>query len=346
MVGLANSGAVSLMKSIQNCPAASGPPAPASGSGAARSTRSSTKPYGASRPAHDASAANTTVCPLSSSTLPRPMHWLVGPYADSGMKRTVRPPPTSGLTRARYRRTAPAGYALSVRLLAMTDSLAGPLIVQSDKTLLLEVEHERADDCRQGDRAVRRARAVAGAHPHLPAHAARPVERPRRRARRRAGRRHAARVQPVRRPARAARRRRGDDGALRPAAAGEAPRARTRAGQQRPAGARGGAAGQEGRRAWSAPASTTTPSSSTRASAATSSRRCSSSAGRPRTSPGTSTARRTRSSSTRPSGRCAPTRRRRPSRSGTAAPASSCCPAAPARPWSARPRWPRPRRRR
>ena len=65
------------------------------------------------------------------------------------MKRTVRPPPTSGLTRARYRRTAPAGYALSVRLLAMTDSLAGPLIVQSDKTLLLEVEHERADDCRK-----------------------------------------------------------------------------------------------------------------------------------------------------------------------------------------------------
>ena len=42
-------------------------------------------------------------------------------------------------------------------------------------------------------------------------------------------------------------------------------------------------------------------------SAATSSRRCSSSAGRPRTSPGTSTARRTRSTSTRTAGRCGPT---------------------------------------
>ena len=75
-VGLANSGAVSLTKSIQNWPAA---PSSASGSGSARSTSASTKPYGSSRPAHDASAANTTRCPRSSSTLPRPMHWLVGP---------------------------------------------------------------------------------------------------------------------------------------------------------------------------------------------------------------------------------------------------------------------------
>src|SRR6185503_5171560 len=66
------------------------------------------------------------------------------------MNRTVRGPLTSSLTRARYRRTAPAGYARSVRLLAMDDaSLAGPLIVQSDKTLLLEVDHEQADDCRR-----------------------------------------------------------------------------------------------------------------------------------------------------------------------------------------------------
>ena len=78
-VGLANSGAVSLMKSIQNWPAASPVSSPASGSGGARSTRSSTKPYGASRPAQERSAAKTTRCPLSSSTLPRPMHWLVGP---------------------------------------------------------------------------------------------------------------------------------------------------------------------------------------------------------------------------------------------------------------------------
>ena len=52
---------------------------------------------------------------------------------------------------------------------------------------------------------------------------------------------------------------------------------------------------QEGRAAASARASTRTPSSCTRPSAATSSRCCSSSAGRPRTSPATSTARRTRS---------------------------------------------------
>ena len=41
-----------------------------------------------------------------------------------------------------------------------------------------------------------------------------------------------------------------------------------------------------------------------------------------------------------------PTSRRQPSRSGTAGPGSSYSPAGPARPWSAPPRWPRPRRRR
>ena len=46
----------------------------------------------------------------------------------------------------------------------------------------------------------------------------------------------------------------------------------------------------------------------------------------------------------RTAGRCAPTSARRSSTSGPAAPASSCCPAARARRWSARPRWPRPRR--
>ena len=138
----------------------------------------------------------------------------------------------------------------------------------------------------QGDRAVRRARALPRARPHLPAHPARPLERPRRRPRRRAGRRHAAELQPVRRPARPARRHRRDDGPLRPAPARQAPHPRPGAHQHRPAGARGGAARQEGqadarhaarrRRRWP----------STPPSAATSSRRCSSSAGRPRTSPG------------------------------------------------------------
>ena len=46
----------------------------------------------------------------------------------------------------------------------------GPLIVQSDKTLLLEVDHARRR-LPQGDRAVRRARAAPRAHPHLPADA-------------------------------------------------------------------------------------------------------------------------------------------------------------------------------
>ena len=78
----------------------------------------------------------------------------------------------------------------------------------------------------------------------------------------------------------------------------------------------------------------------------TSSRRCSSWAGRPRTTRGTSTARPMRSTSTRAAGRCGPTRRRPPRASGTAAPVSWCFPAEPARRWSARPRWPRPRPRR
>ena len=39
---------------------------------------------------HDRSAAKTTRCPRSSSTLPSPMHWLVGPWADSGRNSTVR----------------------------------------------------------------------------------------------------------------------------------------------------------------------------------------------------------------------------------------------------------------
>ena len=103
----------------------------------------------------------------------------------------------------------------------------GPLIVQSDKTLLLEVDHELAAGVPQGDRAVRRARARPRARPHLPADAARacgtrgpPATTPSRwstpccRYSRYAG------------PARAAGRRRRHDGPLRPAAARQAPGAR------------------------------------------------------------------------------------------------------------------------
>ena len=56
-----NTGLVSRMKSVQNCPAACS--GASGGGGGARSTRSSTKPSGSNRPAHDASAANTTVWP-------------------------------------------------------------------------------------------------------------------------------------------------------------------------------------------------------------------------------------------------------------------------------------------
>ena len=126
----------------------------------------------------------------------------------------------------------------------------------------------------QGDRAVRRARAVPRARAHLPADAAGAVERAGRRPRRRAGGRHAAGVQPVRRAALAAGRRRGDDGPLRPAAAGEEPDPRPGAGLQRPAGAGGGAARQEGRRDDRRARRRRTPSWCTPPSAATSSRRC------------------------------------------------------------------------
>ncbi len=73
----------------------------------------------------------------------------------------------------------------------------------------------------------------------------------------------------------------------------------------RPAGARGGAARQEGRAAARRAPRRRRPSRCTPPSAATSSRRCSSSAGPPRTSPGTSTARPTRSTCARTAGRCA-----------------------------------------
>lgn len=79
-------------------------------------------------------------------------------------------------------------------------------------------------------------------------------------------------------------------------------------------------------------------------SAATSSRRCSSSAGRPRTWPDTSTASTTPSTCARTAGRCGPTRRRRPTRSGTAAPGSWCCRVARARRSSARRPWRTPAR--
>ena len=176
----------------------------------------------------------------------------------------------------------------------------GPLIVQSDKTLLLEVDHERAAECRK---AIAPFAELERSPEHVHTYRLTPLGLWNARA---AG--HDAEqvvdtlleLQPVRRPARAARRRRRDDGALRPAAAGEAPDPRPGAG--RPPTARCSRRCCAPRRSpgmLGDAASTTTPWSCTPPSAATSSRRCSSSAGRPRTSPATSTARRTRSRSTR-----------------------------------------------
>jgi hypothetical protein len=68
--------------------------------------------------------------------------------------------------------------------------------------------------------------------------------------------------------------------------------------------------------------------------------------GRRRTSPATSTGRRTRSSWSRRTGSCATTSRRPSRASGPAVRASSSSPAVRARRWSAPRRWPRPRRRR
>src|ERR1700709_2101779 len=86
-VGLRNSGEVSAMKSVQNFPASSSVEPSA---GSARSTSSSMKPTGPSFPAHELSAAKTMVCPRSRRIAARPMHWFVGPYADSGQNMIVK----------------------------------------------------------------------------------------------------------------------------------------------------------------------------------------------------------------------------------------------------------------
>ena len=220
----------------------------------------------------------------------------------------------------------------------------GPLIVQSDKTLLLEVDHRGRCGGPRGDRSLRGARTRARARPHLPRHPAGPVERAGRRARRGAGRRRARPVLPLRRPPAVARRRRRHHGPLRPPAAHPV------------AGPRPGA-----RRDWIGPCSRRCCGSADRSdarrahrrrhrrrarrpSAVISSRPCSRSVGPRRTSRGTSTARRTRSSCAKRAGRCATTSARPSTGSSTAARAWSCCPAARARRSWARPPWRRRRR--
>ena len=101
-------------------------------------------------------------------------------------RRVTRPAQTWSWPRSRRSSPRPAHRTVEPHLTIFVkrpwDVTDGPLIVQSDKTLLLEVDHDRAGECRRADRAVRRARALARARAHLPADAAGAVERPRRRA--------------------------------------------------------------------------------------------------------------------------------------------------------------------
>src|SRR4051794_13221809 len=118
-VEVRKTGAVSRMKSFQNCPGASS----VSGGGVSRISRSS-NPFSSSVPAKDSSTMNTTRCPRRRRTSPMPTQLLVGPNAPSGKKTTVD---LSTLIRSSYeRRTAGARApvpALERQLLAR--ALAG-----------------------------------------------------------------------------------------------------------------------------------------------------------------------------------------------------------------------------
>ena len=73
-VDLRNTGAVSRMKSIQNCPGTS-----ASAGGGPRRISRSSKPLASRLPANDSSTMNTTRWPRRRSTSPMPAQLLVGP---------------------------------------------------------------------------------------------------------------------------------------------------------------------------------------------------------------------------------------------------------------------------
>src|SRR3954452_8787078 len=84
IVGLRKTGAVSRMKSFQNCPGASS----TSGDGPSRISRSS-NPRASSVPANDSSTMNTTRWPRAFSCSPIPTQLFVGPNAPSGKNTTV-----------------------------------------------------------------------------------------------------------------------------------------------------------------------------------------------------------------------------------------------------------------
>ena len=223
----------------------------------------------------------------------------------------------------------------------MTD---GPLIVQSDKTLLLEVDHPGAEDARRAI-APSPSSSAPGARAYLPRHPAGPVERARGRPRRRVrGQRaltHSRYAVPqallidiaetMDRYGRLSLEKDPSHGLTLHTTDRPVLEEVLRHKRIQPC--------------WE-PGSTTSPSPYTLRSAGISSRSCSRSAGRPRTWPVTSTARRTPSSWTPPSGRCGRTSSRRSTGSGTAAPVSSSCRVVPGRRSSAPERWPpRPLRR-
>ena len=217
----------------------------------------------------------------------------------------------------------------------------GPLIVQSDKTLLLEIDHPLASDARK---AIAPFAELERSPEHIHTYRLTPLGLWNARA---AG--HDAEqvvdalltLQPLRRAARAARRHRRDDGPLRPAAAGEAPHPRPRPQQHRPTGARGGAPRQEDRRdARDAHRRRLGRRARQRARQPQAGAAQARLAGR-----GLRGLRRRRGppdrARTRTAGRSGSISRRPSSRSGTADPASSSSRAVPARPSSVRPRWPR-----
>jgi hypothetical protein len=81
-----NTGAVSRMKSFQNCPGSSS----CAGAGARRISRSS-NPFCSNVPANDSSSTKTIRWPRRRRTSPMPMQLLVGPKAPSGKKTIVSP---------------------------------------------------------------------------------------------------------------------------------------------------------------------------------------------------------------------------------------------------------------
>ena len=222
----------------------------------------------------------------------------------------------------------------------------GPLVVQSDRTLLLEVDHPYADACRI---AIAPFAELERAPEHIHTYRLTPLGLWNARA---AGHDAEQVVDTLLTYSRypvaelAAGRRRRDDGPLRATADREASQPRSGAGHHRPPGAGRGAAQHQDqgsdRRADRRGHGRGAPvrARSDQAGAAP--------AGLAGRGPGGLCRRRGTRDRARPDrlASCVPTRTTQRSPSGTVAPGSWCCPAAPARPSSARRPWrgPRPRR--